>query len=92
MSSTIKGVRELDKAFTNMMAVKLACDKAGISYPTELLKYFGDDCAEESEEYLCQEMEIVDVSAAIQEHDSYYEVELARLPEGIKAIRFENIW
>lgn len=95
MSTHVKGVRDLDGQFAVVVAAKLACEKAGVGYPQDLVNYFGEE-VEESEDYLRQEMETVDISAAIHNYgfDSGdgYEVKLCNLPEGIKAIRFENSW
>jgi len=93
MSTHIKGVRDLDGQFAAMMAAKLACDAAGVGYPQDLRDYFGVE-ADEEEEYLRREMETVDISVAVNDcgRDMVegYEVDLSKLPEGVKAIRFEN--
>ena len=44
MDTYLEGVRDFDGRFKDMMEAKLACDKAQIDYPKDLLKYFeGDD-------------------------------------------------
>lgn len=92
MSTSIVGVRDLDKQFAKMAAVKEACEKAGIEYPPGLLAYFsspGENIA-----YLRQEMEEVDISAAItktsEDATNTWEVDLKKLPEDVKAVRFSN--
>lgn len=95
MSTHVKGVRDLDGKFAIMMGAKLACEKAKVGYPQSLADYFGVEVGE-SEDYLRREMETVDISGAIHNYgfDSGdgYEVKLCNLPEGVKAIRFENSW
>ena len=92
MSSHVIGVRDLDGAFAKMMAAKVACEAAGIPYPKELEEYFkypGED-----EDYLRREMESIDITVAVTEYDrdatDGFEVDLSKLPEGVKSIRFEN--
>jgi hypothetical protein len=93
MSTHINGVRDLDGQFAAMMAVKLACEAAGIGFPDEVKDYFGAE-VEESEEYLRREMEAVDIEDAVREYSRVgtngWKIDLAKLPEGVKAIRFEN--
>ena len=94
MSTHIVGVRDLDGQFALMMKAKLACEAAGIAYPKQLSDYFRFPA--ESEEYLRNEMESVDIAIAISRCDGVdgsdpgWEVDLLQLPEGVKAIRFFN--
>jgi len=78
-----------------MMGAKLACELAGVGYPQELHHYFGVG-VEESEDHLRRKMEMVDISAAVHDYGREmvegHEVDLSKLPEGVKAIRFENSW
>ena len=50
MYAHVKGVRDLDGKFQGMMEIKLACEKAGVSYPEEVKEYF--KFPEENESYL----------------------------------------
>jgi len=92
MSTHIVGVRNFDKKFKKMVAVKLACEKAGIGYPQEVTDYFR--FPEESVEYLESEMREVSIDQTITRLDEdgseVWEVELSRLPKDVKAIRFKN--
>lgn len=92
MSSSVAGVRDLDGTFAKMAAVKKACDDAKVAYPQELKAYFKHPG--ESIEYLRSEMESVDIAVAVIERSegavNFWEVNLAKLPEGVKAIRFSN--
>ena len=68
------------------------CEAAGIGYPDEVKEYF--KYPEESEEYLRREMEEVQLGEAVSEYSrdavDGFEVDLSKLPEGVKALRFEN--
>ena len=92
MSSHVTGVRDLDGKFSKMMEVKLACESAGIGYPDEVREYF--KYPKESEEYLRREMEEVQLGDCVKEYSRNatdgFEVDLSKVPEGVKSIRFEN--
>ena len=92
MSTHVVGVRDLDGTFAKMMGVKKSCDSAGIGYPVEVTDYFKHPS--ESEEYLRNEMESVDIKCATKrcggEMEDGWEVDLLKLPDGVVAIRFVN--
>lgn len=92
MSTTIVGTRELDDDFKKLLKVKKACDDAGMNYPRELydvLKY-----PEEKEEYLRREYESVNIDCAIKQYSEdatdVFEIDLSKLPKGVKKIKFRN--
>jgi hypothetical protein len=39
----IRGMMEVDDKYEAMIALKRACEKAGVDYPQELIDYFGRD-------------------------------------------------
>lgn len=93
MSHYVKGVRDLDAKFTDMIQLKLACEKAKIPYPPELKEYFDGEVGE-SEDYLRTAMEEMDLpDEAVKqldlEYNDGYEVDISKLPKECKAIRFE---
>lgn len=92
MSSHVIGVRDLDGAFAKMIAAKVACEEAGIPYPQQIINYFLH--AGESEDYLRREMESIDITVAVTQYNRKgtdgFEVDLSKLPDGVKSIRFEN--
>ena len=96
MSTNVSGVRDLDGKFAKMIAAKLACEAAEVDYPEEVRKYFCTPGASvgEDEDYLRREMESVNIKVAVtkcgREGTDGWEVDLSKLPEGVKAIRFEN--
>ena len=93
MSTRVKGIRDLDGKFANMIQVKEACDAAGIDYPQAVKEYF-DGYESEDVDYLTTEMEEVDIRDNVQEYtpesSNVWVVSLENLPEGVKAIKFEN--
>ncbi len=93
MSKHVVGVRDLDGRFAKMLAAKLACEEADVEYPNEVRNYFSCLGAEATADNLRIEMQQVDIEIAVRKwadgdcRDGF-EVELALLPEGVKAIRF----
>ena len=90
MSVNIWGVRDLSKQFRLMMNVKIACDLGKIDYPKDIYDFFGPD-AYESEEYLAEKMETIKIEFDEPNIDDIdrYEVDLLKLPEDVKKIRFD---
>jgi len=95
VSTHVSGARDLDGKFSKMMAVKLACDAVPVDYPLEVKQYFGMN-ADDGEEHLRKEMASVDISGAVllyNEDGAYgYEVDLSKLSDEAKKIRFESSW
>ena len=93
VSTHVSGARDLDGKFSKMMAVKLACDAVPVDYPLEVKQYFGMN-ADDGEEHLRKEMASVDISGAVllyNEDGAYgYEVDLSKLSDEAKKIRFES--
>ncbi len=96
MSTSVVGLRNLDIKFNDMIKLKKMCEKSKVSYPKELIEYFGKNNVGESEEYLKSEMteiEIEDedfVSAWKAEMQEGFEIEVDKIPKEIKTIRFYN--
>lgn len=90
MNLHVRGVRDLDGRFAEMMKVKLACDDAEIEYPATVREYF--TCPDESEEELRREMEEIDIKAAVSDDSADMQdirnVDLSKLPKDVKHIRF----
>lgn len=94
MSTHVTGVRDLDGQFSKMIAVKLACESAGIDYPDDVENYFNGE-PENSEADLRLNMAEVDIKTAVtkdngREMENSFVVDLSKLPEEVKAIRFTN--
>lgn len=88
----VRGYRDLDGLFQDMIEVKRACDKAGLAYPQGLHDYFGGDlCRFDEEEDLRKEMARIDLTACVTAGDygSEYDIEVAKIPAECKIIRIE---
>lgn len=95
MSTYVLAVRDLTKKFNTLWNIKEQCDKADISYPKEVIEFFGD-MLHESREYTESELLTFDLEekdgVKELEGSSGFEVELSKLPKDIKKIRFVNSW
>lgn len=95
MSTHVVGIRDLGGQFQKMMQVKLMCEEANTSYPAEVEEYFGG-YVEESEKFLLEEMETVEIedqSFVTEWKDDMrqgFEIDVSKIPPGIKTIRFYN--
>lgn len=83
-STSIVGVRDLNERRIEMNHVRIACERAGIEAPVEVREFF------ESGKH-----DFVDIESAITELDDQdmqdvWEVDLSKIPPGVKAIRFIN--
>jgi hypothetical protein len=92
MNTSVYGLSDLSEEFEKMLSVKLACDKAGVTYPNELKNFF--KYPSENETFLKEQCRKVNISNAVTESgkDSLdaWEVDLSKLPKTVKFIRFEN--
>lgn len=98
VSTVIVGVRDLRQEFDKMWAAAKACEKAKITFPKEIQKYFdldGDeDIVLESKE--CYEDEKLTFNLAGKpgvktwsaEMEEGYEIDLKKLPKDVTKIRF----
>ncbi len=88
MSVSINGVRDLDGQFAKMAAVKEACDKAGIGYPSEINDYF--KYPTDNVKNLSEEMSWIEIDEAVSKGggDGYSEwiIDLSKLPKECKKI------
>lgn len=78
-----------DKQYKEYLAVFLACKKAKVALPDEINDYFGDDSGPE---YPLE----IDADDYLREwgndYSSGYEIDIDKIPEGVKTIRFYNSW
>lgn len=91
MNIHVVGVRDLDKTFKDMMAVKLACEKANVDYPNEVDDYFSEyGDVSDPEDSLRREMEHTKITTKKINEEGFncWEVDLKSLPSDIKAVRF----
>ena len=93
VSTHIVGVRDLDGRFEDMLAIKRACDAAEVEYPAAVEDYFGEpECSEDGLRSIMSEVDIEDAVTQVYLQDSTdtWEVDLSKLSDEIKAIRFNN--
>jgi hypothetical protein len=90
MSTHVVGFRPADEKWEKMKEVWAACDSAGVPVPDNVLDFFdhehpGDKPGAE-----------VDVDAAVKDWNSTgcsgFEVDVTKLPPGLKILRFYNSW
>lgn len=91
MSTYVIGFKPKDEKYLKMKAVYDACKEAEIACPHDVKQYFGS--------YGCDESGIVVPDLPIdcqKEHFSQgqqgIEIDIRKLPEDIKIIRFVNAW
>jgi hypothetical protein len=58
----LRGMREIDKDFEKMLAVRDACHLAGVEIPDEVVEYFGSAYEEGRQELLTQKFSVNIVS------------------------------
>ncbi len=89
MSTHVTGFRPPDEKWRQMKAVWDANEAAGLEHPKELWDFFGHDDPDEAG------IE-VDIKDAIEkcggDSTDGYQIELAKLPDNVTHIRFENCW
>lgn len=93
MSTHVVGIRPPDDDFKKHKAVYDACEAAGVSVPKETHDFFNLDEVNEPDEAGV----IVNLpKGAESEYDSDMrqgiEVDLEKLPAGVKRLRFYNSW
>jgi len=95
LSLVVKGLRDMDNKFKNMLELKKICEKAETSYPEELREYFGEEIIREIEagsEYfednILEEM-MLEIEIPQQRISDGYRVEVKDIPKECKTILFQ---
>ena len=95
MSTRVEAFRDMDGEFAKMLRAKTFCDEQHLSYPKEAQDYFGK-YAGYNEAGLRDAFLLVDIDHLLTEyHDGSsdgFELEVARLPQEVKTLRFFNCW
>ena len=90
VSTCVRGFIPQDEKWSTMKAVWNACVAADIQIPDEVLKFF------DHEDPNTLEGRLVDISSSVTERSfnstKCYDVEVSRLPEDVKVVRFELSW
>ena len=89
MSTFIFGIVPPDKEYKRMKAVWDVCTEAGIEIPEAVDAFFEYEKPEENG----MKIGITDiVSNCSEPYTTGYEIDLSKLPEKVKFIRFVNSW
>ncbi len=91
MSTHVIGFRPPDEKWKKMKAVWDACQKAGIDVPKNVLEFFDGEDPHESG-VMVELGGTLCCSKYVSDGESGYEIDLSKLPDGIKTIRFFNAW
>lgn len=89
VSTHVVGIKPPDAKWKKMKIVYDACIKAGVDVPEEVDKFF-DGHKPDEKGVLIDLKEGNGVSHYNADMEDGYEIELAKLPKGIKIIRFVN--
>jgi hypothetical protein len=91
MSTNVIGIRPADETFLKMKSVWDACTDLGVSIPAEVSTFFNGERPDD----LGVVVEIKHTTAVKNWHDSSregFEVDITKLPAGVKVVRFYNSW
>lgn len=89
MSTYVVGLMPPDEHYLKMYAAWSACDDAGIEPPKEVVDFFGGGIPDPGG----AQVEIKDaVTESTDDDEEHYEIDLSKLPDGVRAIRFTNSW
>ncbi len=91
MRTNIVGFRPPGPDWNKMKAIWDACEAADIPVPASVLHYFHHEKPDQSGVTIDLEDDPA-VSEYSAEMEKGYEVDLSKLPDGIKIIRFYNSW
>lgn len=90
MSTYVVGFRPADDKWKKMKAVWDACKDAGTEPPKDVLKFFDDEYPNDKPG---QEINLGKAAEEWGDGDrSGYEVDIEKLPKGVRYIRFYNSW
>ena len=90
MSTHVVGFRHPDDTWKAMLQAYVSCEKAGVEIPEPVLKFFG---YEDPRGLSGKE---VNLGKALKKYTAEeregFEIDLTRVPEGVRYIRFYNAW
>lgn len=86
MSTGIFGLKPPDETWKKMKAIWDACKTAGIEPPDEVAEFFEEEPDEKGQQAEIPHSEWSD------DYRSGIEIEVAKIPKGVKIIRFYNSW
>ena len=90
MNVYVQGLRPITDEYKKRLEVYKTCNELNIKSPEELLEYFDYNSRP------CEDGIVIDLPSDLMEHSTdmyrcsdYYDVDLAKLPEGVTKVRFE---
>ena len=92
MSTSLDGLIPLtDKKTIQMLQVRKACEEAGVKTPPEIFEYFKGKDVDDTEDALCVGLKnhACCKESGRRDEDGWL-IDLSKLPEGVKFIRFAN--
>lgn len=98
MSTHVVGIRPADERFKKMLAAYEACVAAGIEPPKSVQEFFNDERPDPSGvivdlgSYYNNNGNHASVQIWREDNRDGFEIELDKLPDGIKIVRFYNSW
>lgn len=95
-SMHVSALRDMDGKFKQMLEIKNLCDSYNVSYPQEVIDYFGEGvCKAQDEDYLRDELCEIDLDNKLREwsdgpggYRGGYEINVSDIPSEAKTMRF----
>lgn len=93
MSCSIRAVLTTDEEYKKMYAIYKACNDAGVSYPQEVVDYFGS-AIDNGEVRKAGTIRYIDVEPVFDEehYEQVYTVSLEDLPASTRAVQVALSW
>lgn len=90
MSTFVVGYRPADEIWNKMKKVWDACEDLGVPPPSEVENYFDGEAPGDKPG---MEIDLGDASKEwSNDYSQGYEIDVTKLPEGVRYIRFKNSW
>lgn len=90
MYSYVEGFIPPDQKFNEMMEIWNVCERVGVTIPKEVMDFFGHTSPDPSGMVVRLDLGHPAIRRYNQEMRDGFEVDLTKLPEHIKTIRFVN--
>lgn len=92
VSTHIVGIKPPDEKWKKMKAVYDACVNAGINIPMEVSGFFGHEQPDDNGVVLCERQLGDCVSEYGDSNGTGFEVDVSKIPEDVRIIRFVSYW
>lgn len=91
MSTYVVGIKPANDRWSQMKEIWDVCDKADVNVPKQVIDFF-DQCVPDEKGVLIELGGHECLCEWGNEHQSGFEVDIRKIPEDIKIIRFINSW